>query len=360
MINKINRTTTPNKQPVTTPGQNQQVARQVNTIAARPPAVKLAVNAAAVTSTAAGSQQTGAANNATAVNAANQLAESALAAFFGNQGNNQGGQNAGLPRLATGLLTSLGVDQGVASGLGTILQSLLNKANPTAGGAVAGTGDYSGAVNAGVSLITNALDNKPDVNGGLNSGAQLGAAIGAAIEPGVGTLIGGAAGTVVGGILGAFGNHTHPDTLMRRQLKDQLKPVMGEMLEFPNAQGQMLSLHKFDYNVDFTRQNMNECVALAMGIGAIIGGGSGKWGSDMTGIVANAIYDPNPENMLKNARNLLKQMQTPPELGKAMLAELYQAGKIFADELPVMMASFDKIASFQFSDSALGEVRAEN
>lgn len=304
------------------------------------------------------------------ISRADQLAEQALSGLMGD-----GGQGGWLLQQAAGLLSGLGGSQAGASGLGGLLQSIIGKFTGGAGGTTGGMADglggivgqivggISGAGGAGAlgslagvagidglnpagaatSLLGNLLDNKKDPLGGVAAGAELGGTIGSAL-PGVGTAIGALAGGVLGGIGGMFGSDPSPDTLMRRQLKDQLKPVMGEMLEFPNAHGEMLSLHKFDWQVDFSKPGMEMAVALANGLGTIIGGGSGKWGSDMAGMIANAIYDENPENMLLNAQNLMKRMQITPELGKAMLAELYQSGRIWPEDLEVLMQGFDQIA----------------
>jgi hypothetical protein len=184
------------------------------------------------------------------------------------------------------------------------------------------------------------FDNEQNVEQGVINGAVVGATLGAEY----GGIYGAAVGAIVGGAAELFQGHDHPDTAMRKEIKNQLKPLMGDSLEFIDAGGEVRSLHDYDYNVDFEKPGMQEAVMLAAGLGPLVAGNGGKFGRDMVGIFANAIHDSDPAQTLQNAVNLVNTMGLNPEALKVGLTQLYQSGRLPAADYVAGIQSFDLLA----------------
>ena len=208
--------------------------------------------------------------------------------------------------------------------------------NQMQAGPGAAGGDYMMALQSGSALLQNLFDNKKDPVGGMVNGAAFGMSVGGPW----GALIGG----VAGGVIGLFGGHDHPDTIMRNQVRDGLRQIMGDGLEIIASDGSLRDLDKVSYQVDFTKPGMDQAVGLVSGLGRIIGAGSPKIANDFTGIFANAVYDPDPAKLLANATQLMRAIGIPPQTGQAALTQMYMQGQLFDDDYVVGMQSFQRIA----------------
>ena len=187
------------------------------------------------------------------------------------------------------------------------------------------------------SFLGGLLDNEQNVEQGVINGAVAGASMGG--------LYGAAIGAAVGGIAELFQGHDHPDTAMRKEIKNQLKPLMGDNLEFADAGGELRSLHHYDYNIDFEKPGMEQAVMLSAGLGPLIAGNGGKFGRDMIGIFANAIRDDDPSRIMQNAVNLVNTMGVNPEALKVGLTQLYQSGRLTAADYVAGIRSFDLLSA---------------
>lgn len=223
----------------------------------------------------------------------------------------------------------------VGKGISSTLESL--GVGPETAGTIGAdflpaVGTTLGAYSIGKDLLAG---KKMGTLGGAAKGAGVGASVGS-MFPGVGTLLGAGIGGVAGGILGQFGHG--PKYYEGKRREALVQGLSGQALKngtFNTTRG-AIALDPHAFNVDMTHPNANLAISLMNPASFILTGGhERKMSTDLTGILANAVNDPDQRNVIKNALSFYETLGLKPDDMISKLTALSQHGDVTPEELSV-------------------------